>query len=175
MNLLSPDFGVFFWQLVTTFLVLLVLKVFVFKLMIKYLEERKEKIDSSLSNSIEIAEKLKNIESLKHNCEIEMSQMREKCLNEMLLLRNERMKELNSEIATKRIEMEEIVRKEVELKSDEFMKKSYNAIVKQVVDSTRMFFSNELSSSEKKEGFMESLVDGLSVKLSGSSEHSSVC
>ena len=74
MDLLTPHFGVFFWQFVTILLVLIILKIFPFKVMSKSLEDRKKAIDSSIANSNEIEERLKNMKTLEENLQIELSE-----------------------------------------------------------------------------------------------------
>ena len=58
MDLLSPHFGVFFWQFITIFLVLLILKLFAFGPITKSLEARKKSLEESLSNAKEVENKL---------------------------------------------------------------------------------------------------------------------
>ncbi len=166
MNLLSPSFGVFFWQFVTIFAVLFILKFFALKVIVKSLGERKKLIDSSVRNSKEIAERLANMDSLKKDLEIQISQKREDMINEIKVLKCELMDKLNSEIEKKRIEMENNIKNEVEMKRDELMKAYYNIVAGQVVDSTRRFLSKELSSNDNSSIFVKSLVDGLSIEVS---------
>ena len=78
MSLLSPSFGVFFWQFITIFLVIVIQRVFVYKIIINSLEKRKETIESAIANSAEIEKRLENMKSLENNLETEILQKKKK-------------------------------------------------------------------------------------------------
>ena len=51
MNLITPDFGLFFWMLVTFMLVFIILKRFAWKPIVQALKEREENIREGLDNA----------------------------------------------------------------------------------------------------------------------------
>lgn len=71
MDLITPDFGLFFWMLVTFMLVFIILKKFAWKPIIQALKEREENIRDGLENAEEVKSELENV---KKNSELIISE-----------------------------------------------------------------------------------------------------
>jgi F-type H+-transporting ATPase subunit b len=61
MDLITPDFGLFFWMLVTFMLVFLILKKFAWKPIVQALKEREENIRDGLENAEEARNELASV------------------------------------------------------------------------------------------------------------------
>ncbi|MDH8702218.1 F-type H+-transporting ATPase subunit b [Dysgonomonadaceae bacterium PH5-43] len=61
MSLLTPDFGLFFWMLLSFGIVFFVLAMFGFPVIVKMVDKRKEFIDNSLESAKQANERLKGI------------------------------------------------------------------------------------------------------------------
>lgn len=61
MDLISPDFGLFFWMLVTFALVFMILKKFAWKPIVQALQEREENIREGLDNAEEAKNELAKV------------------------------------------------------------------------------------------------------------------
>ncbi len=61
MNLITPDFGLFFWMLVTFMLVFIILKKFAWKPIIQALKEREDNIQEGIENAEEAKNELANV------------------------------------------------------------------------------------------------------------------
>jgi F-type H+-transporting ATPase subunit b len=61
MDLITPDFGLFFWMLVTFMLVFIILKKFAWKPIVQALKEREENIRDGLENAEEARNELANV------------------------------------------------------------------------------------------------------------------
>ncbi len=61
MDLITPDFGLFFWMLVTFMLVFIILKKFAWKPIIQALREREEKIQTGLEDAEDAKNQLANV------------------------------------------------------------------------------------------------------------------
>ena len=61
MDLIKPDFGLFFWMLVTFMLVFIILKRFAWKPIIQALREREENIREGIENAEQAKEELVNV------------------------------------------------------------------------------------------------------------------
>ena len=59
MELLSPSFGIFFWQLIAVIGAIFTLKKFFFKIVFNILEKRETMIATSIENAKRIDEELK--------------------------------------------------------------------------------------------------------------------
>jgi F-type H+-transporting ATPase subunit b len=61
MDLITPDFGLFFWMLVTFMLVFIILKKFAWKPIVQALREREENIRDGLDKAREARDELENV------------------------------------------------------------------------------------------------------------------
>jgi F-type H+-transporting ATPase subunit b len=61
MDLITPDFGLFFWMLVTFMLVFIILKKFAWKPIVQALKEREENIREGLENAEDARNELANV------------------------------------------------------------------------------------------------------------------
>ncbi len=61
MDLITPDFGLFFWMLVTFTLVFLILKKFAWKPIVQALKEREENIQEGIENAETARQELENV------------------------------------------------------------------------------------------------------------------
>lgn len=61
MDLITPDFGLFFWMMVTFMLVFIILKKFAWKPIVQALKEREESIREGLENAEEARNELSNV------------------------------------------------------------------------------------------------------------------
>jgi F-type H+-transporting ATPase subunit b len=61
MDLITPDFGLFFWMMVTFTLVFVVLKKFAWKPIVQALKEREDNIQEGILNAEEAKNELKNV------------------------------------------------------------------------------------------------------------------
>ncbi len=61
MDLITPDFGLFFWMLVTFMLVFIILKKFAWKPIVQALREREDNIRDGLENAEEAKNELANV------------------------------------------------------------------------------------------------------------------
>ncbi len=61
MDLITPDFGLFFWMLVTFMLVFIILKKFAWKPIVQALKEREENIRNGLENAEDAKNELANV------------------------------------------------------------------------------------------------------------------
>ncbi len=61
MDLITPDFGLFFWMLVTFLLVFIILKKFAWRPVIHAIKEREDNIQEGLENAREAKKELANV------------------------------------------------------------------------------------------------------------------
>lgn len=159
MNLLIPDFGLFFWTLVAFLAVLFILRKFAWKPIVKTLQER----ESGIAESIAAAEKVKE----------EMKQMQAQ--NETLLIqaREERMQMLKEAKETKdriineakdqaKIEANKIMddtRLQIERQKNAAMTEVKNEIGNLAVEVAEKILRKQLSGQEAQQGYVQMLAD----------------
>lgn len=161
MNLLSPSFGVFFWQFVTIFLVLVILKVFAYKVIVSSLEERKKTIDSSISNSIEIDKRLENIKLLEKNLELEIDQKKKKMIEDVNFIKNELLEKARKDVENEKSKMIKKLESEIEEQKLKFEKECDTKIGNIMFQYAKKFFTRGSEDINSQKLFMESITEEL--------------
>ena len=82
MNLVTPDFGLLFWQILTFLCVLIVLSKFAWKPIISGLKEREESIEQALSESKKAKEEMTSLKADNEKLLAEARKERDKMLAE---------------------------------------------------------------------------------------------
>ena len=79
MDLITPDFGLFFWMVLTFGIVLFILKKFAWNTIVFAIKEREKTIDEGISNAIKIKEEMveihKQAEKILHEARVERDKL----------------------------------------------------------------------------------------------------
>ena len=97
---LSPSMGVFLFQLVSFFLLFLVVKKFFFPIILDILAKRENYINESIANAKLIEEKKESLDRLEQETLQEIKDKRESSLNDIEKLRNDMVVKTNDEISS---------------------------------------------------------------------------
>lgn len=84
MELLTPDFGTFFWMLVSFIIVFVILAKFGFPALVNMVNERKQYIDDSLKSAREANEKLSHIKEESESILVEARKEQARILKEAM-------------------------------------------------------------------------------------------
>ena len=159
MNLLSPHFGVFFWQFITIFLVLVILKLFAFGPISKSLEARKKSLDESLANAKEVENKLKYIDDLKAQTEKEVAIEKKRMLEHIESLRTEMMRDIKVEVEKERKILMANVQNELDDQRRKFDEECNIKISNLMFNYARKFLTRGTAEVEKQNFFLNEVVN----------------
>jgi len=159
MNLLSPHFGVFFWQFVTIFLVLVILKLFAFGPISRSLEARKKSLDDSLANAKEVEDKLKYINELKAQSEKEVAIEKKRMLEHIESLKTEMMRNMKVEVEKERKILLDNVQNELDDKRRKFEEECNIKISNLMFNYARKFLTRGTDEVEKQNFFLSEVVN----------------
>ena len=165
MDLLSPHFGVFFWQFVTIFLVLVILKSFAFGPITKSLEARKKSLENSLSNAKEVENKLKYIEDLKSQTEKEVAIEKKRMLENIDALKTEMIRKINLEVEKERKVLMANVESELNEQRRKFDDECNAKISNLMFIYARKFLTRGTDSIEKQKFFLDEIINEYSNNL----------
>ena len=125
---LSPSMGVFLFQLVSFFLLFLVVKKFFFPIILDILAKRENYINESIANAKLIEEKKESLDRLEQETLQEIKDKRESSLNDIEKLRNDMVVKTNDEISSLREKKIIQMEKDVEALRDEFLQQQKDEI-----------------------------------------------
>ena len=158
MDLLSPSFGVFFWQFVAVISVIFILKKFFFKIIFNILEKRETMITTSIENAKRIDEELKKIELIKKNCLEEIESKKTQTLKEVEDLKNKLIAEAKENAKNIENKLIDEAKKEIERQKQQF-KDQYNAeIAKLAIIVSEKLLQKELSEDNKQNIFLNTII-----------------
>ena len=158
MDLLSPSFGVFFWQFVAVISVIFILKKFFFKIIFNILEKRETMITTSIENAKRIDEELKKIELIKKNSLEEIESKKTQTLKEVEDLKNKLIAEAKENAKNIENKLIDEAKKEIERQKQQF-KDQYNAeIAKLAIIVSEKLLQKELSKDNKQNIFLNTII-----------------
>ena len=158
MELLSPSFGIFFWQLIAVIGAIFILKKFFFKIVFNILEKRETMITTSIENAKRIDEELKKIELIKKNSLEEIESKKAQTLKEVEDLKNKLIAEAKENAKNIENKLIDEAKKEIERQKQQF-KDQYNAeIAKLAIIVSEKLLQKELSENNKQNIFLNTII-----------------
>lgn len=158
MELLSPSFGIFFWQFVAVISVIFILKKFFFKIIFNILEKRETMITTSIENAKRIDKELKKIELIKKNSLEEIESKKTQTLKEVEDLKNKLIEEAKENAKNIENKLIDEAKKEIERQKQQF-KDQYNAeIAKLAIIVSEKLLQKELSEDNKQNIFLNTII-----------------
>ena len=158
MELLSPSFGIFFWQLIAVIGAIFILKKFFFKIVFNILEKRETMIATSIENAKRIDEELKKIELIKKNSLEEIESKKTQTLKEVEDLKNKLIAEAKENAKNIENKLIDEAKKEIERQKQQF-KDQYNAeIAKLAIIVSEKLLQKELSEDNKQNIFLNTII-----------------
>ena len=158
MELLSPSFGIFFWQLIAIIGAIFILKKFFFKIVFNILEKRETMIATSIENAKRIDEELKKIELIKKNSLEEIESKKTQTLKEVEDLKNKLIAEAKENAKNIENKLIDEAKKEIERQKQQF-KDQYNAeIAKLAIIVSEKLLQKELSEDNKQNIFLNTII-----------------
>jgi F-type H+-transporting ATPase subunit b len=97
MDLLTPDFGLVFWQTITLLLVIFILGKFAWKPILRIIQEREDNVSNSLIAADEARKMLAQLQHDKENLLKTAAEERNKIVTEALKIKNEILEEAKDE------------------------------------------------------------------------------
>jgi len=159
MSLLTPHLGFFVWTLVTFVIVLLLLKKFAWKPIIKSLNER----ESNIANSIATAERVKQeMAQMQSENEALLARAREERGQLLKEARDTKDKIINEAKEQAKVEANKIIAEaQVAINSQKMaaLTDVKNQVGKLVIEVSEKVLRQELASKEAQEAHIKSLVD----------------
>lgn len=156
---LSPSMGVFLFQLVSFFLLFLVVKKFFFPIILDILAKRENYINESIANAKLIEEKKESLDKLEQETLQEIKDKRESSLNDIEKLRNDMMLKTNNDISSLREKKIIQMKKDVEALRDEFLQQQKDEICNVSLSLVEKIVKKEMADEKIRKKFLDDLVD----------------
>lgn len=163
MELIIPDIGLIFWMTVSFLVLLLVLKKFAWKPVLKMLKDREESIDNALRTAEDARTEMANLKAKNNELLQQAQEERAALLSETLAMKN---KMLEDAKASSKAEADRIFAESKQLIEQEKIK-AMNELKKEVADISILvaakILKDELSLKEKAAKYTEQVISELNL------------
>ncbi len=162
MELLTPDFGTFFWMLVSFIIVLVILAKFGFPALVNMVNERKQYIDDSLKSAREANEKLSHIKEESESILVEARKEQARILKEAMDTRNKIVNEAKDKAKAEGGRLLEEARKQIQKEKDDAIRDIRKQVAELSVEVAEKVLRKQLSSEVEQNGMIERMLDEVS-------------
>ena len=162
MELLTPDFGTFFWMLVSFIIVLAILAKFGFPAVVNMVNERKQYIDDSLKSAREANEKLSHIKEESESILVEARKEQARILKEAMDTRNKIVNEAKDKAKAEGGRLLEEARKQIQKEKEDAIRDIRKQVAELSVEVAEKVLRKQLSSEVEQNGMIERMLDEVS-------------
>ena len=162
MELLTPDFGTFFWMLVSFIIVFVILAKFGFPALVNMVNERKQYIDDSLKSAREANEKLSHIKEESESILVEARKEQARILKEAMDTRSQIVNEARDKAKAEGGRLLEEARKQIQKEKDDAIRDIRKQVAELSVEVAQKVLRKQLSSEVEQNGMVERMLDEVS-------------
>lgn len=162
MDLVTPDFGLFFWMTISFIIVFIILAKFAFPALVGMVVERKAFIDESLKAAREANEKLSHIKEESESILIEARKEQAKILKEAMETRAQIVNEAKEKAQLEGGRLLEEARKQIQKEKDDAIRDVRKQVAELSVGVAEKILRKQLSSEVEQNGMIERLLDEVS-------------
>ena len=160
-SILTPDFGLLFWMLVSFLVVFLLLAKFGFPAIVKAVEERKNFIDESLKNAREANEKLAGIKTESENLLREAREKQAQIIKEAMATRDGIIAEAREKAqAEGRAQLEE-AKKTIEAEKEVALRDIRSQVADLSVQIAEKVIRRQLQHDDEQEKYIERMLNDI--------------
>ena len=162
MELLTPDFGTFFWMLVSFIIVLAILAKFGFPALVNMVNERKQYIDDSLKSAREANEKLSHIKEESESILVEARKEQARILKEAMETRTQIVNEAKDKAKAEGGRLLEEARKQIQKEKEDAIRDIRKQVAELSIEVAEKVLRKQLSSEMEQNGMIERMLDEVS-------------
>ena len=162
MELLTPDFGTFFWMLVSFIIVFVILAKFGFPALVNMVNERKQYIDDSLKSAREANEKLSHIKEESESILVEARKEQARILKEAMDTRTQIVNEARDKAKAEGGRLLEEARKQIQKEKDDAIRDIRKQVAELSVEVAQKVLRKQLSSEVEQNGMIDRMLDEVS-------------
>jgi len=162
MELVTPDFGLLFWQVLTFLTVLFVLSKFAWKPIISGLKEREESIETALSEAKKAREEMASLTADNQKLIIEARKERDKMLDEAQHMASTLIQEAKERANQESNRMIEAARNEIQISKDAAIAELKNYLASTSLNIAEKVIKRNLSTDVSQQQLVAELLSNTS-------------
>jgi F-type H+-transporting ATPase subunit b len=159
MDLLIPDFGLFFWTLIAFLIVLFILRKFAWGPIVKTLQERESGIADSIAAAEKVKEEMKQLQAQNENLLIKAREERTQMLKEAKETKDKIIGEAKEQAKAEANKIMDDTRLQIERQKNAAMTEVKNEIGNLAVEVAEKILRKQLTGQEAQQGFVKMLAE----------------
>jgi F-type H+-transporting ATPase subunit b len=161
MGLVTPDYGLLFWMLLTFSIVLYVLKKFAWKPILSSLKEREDSIEEALKSAEKAREDMANMQASNEKILAAARHEREAMLKEARDIRQKMIDEAKAKATAEANKMIEMAKQAIENEKTAAIEDMKNSIANISVMIAEKILKKELTDSKQQQELMDKYLENL--------------
>jgi F-type H+-transporting ATPase subunit b len=163
MDLVIPDFGLLFWMVVSFSILLLILRKFAWKPLLKMIQDREDEIAKSLDSANAAKAQMEQLTAQNEAIMKEARAEREAMLREAKETKDKIVAEAQTAAKAEADKMILAARQEIEAEREAAKSEIYSKVAELSVNIAEKILRRELSSKNKQDEYVEELVKNISL------------
>ncbi len=159
MELVKPDFGLFFWMIVSFTILLFLLSKYAWKPIVESLKERENSIEKALKAAEEAKKEVENIKNENEKIIKEALLERDKILKEAHDTKNKIIDEAKNQAKEEAAKILQNAKEEIEHEKNIMLAEMKNIVVEISVSIAEKVLSRQLENKEQQEKYISELFD----------------
>ena len=159
MSLLTPDFGLFFWMLVTFLIVLYILGRFAWPIIVDMIDERNSYIEKSLQSAKDANDKLQNIQAETEKILADAKRQQLQIVNEASKVKEEIISEAKKQAEVEASKLIENAKTSIQGEKENALKDIKIQVIELSMQLSEKVLKKELSDKANQEAFISQKLD----------------
>ena len=159
MDLVTPEFGLIFWTLITFLVLLFILKKFAWKPILSAVSEREQGIRDALASAVEARKEMENLQADNERILKEARVEREAMLKEARELKNKMIDDAKQDAKLEASKLITQAKAAIEAEKKATIADLRSQVAKISISIAEKVVREELSNTEKQEKLVESMLD----------------
>jgi len=163
MGLVTPDFGLLFWMLISFSILLIILRKFAWKPILKMLQDREDEISKSLNSAQQAKEQMEKLNAENEKILKEARAEREAMLREAKATKDKIVAQAQEAAKAEADKIIAAARAEIAAEKDAAMSELSDKVAELSVQIAEKILRRELDSSDKQNEYVKDLVKNISL------------
>lgn len=159
MSLLTPDFGLVFWMLVTFLIVFFILAKFAWPVITDMIAERNQYIENSIQSAKEANEKLQNIKAETEKILADAKRQQLQIVNEASKVKEQIISEAKNQADAEAAKLIENAKTTIQSEKDNALKEIKVQVIELSLMLSEKVLQNQLSDKASQEAFINKKLD----------------
>lgn len=159
MDLLTPDFGLIFWQIVSFVVVFLILAKYAWKPILNMIDQREKLINDAVKSATEINDKMAKINEEKEKIILQANFEKNQILHETVESRKKILLQAEQDAKSMAQKMINDAKKDIEMERNKAINDIKKEVMNMSVDIAETLMKEQLDSKMKQEAFLNSLFE----------------